>query len=100
MRVRIPVSVSYDADVDRVKELLMEIAVRQPNISEKDAPRVRFRRLGDSGLEFELLFWIPEPELRGRIIDAALTEIVNRFRAEGIEIPYPQRDVHVIERTG
>ena len=95
MRVRIKVSVSYDADVDLVREILTELAGAEPNAREQPEPRVRFRHFGDSGLEFELLIWIADPELRGSTIDTLNTAVLKRFRAEGIEIPYPKRDVYL-----
>jgi len=95
MRVAIPVGVGYDSDIDVVRKVLMEVTVGQPNLRTDLGPRVRFRRLGDSALEFELLIWVHDPSLRGRVVDAALTEIVRRFREEGIDIPFPQRTLHM-----
>jgi MscS family membrane protein len=51
--------------------------------------------LADSALEFELLGWVDEPVLRGRVLDSLYEEVYNRFRTEGIQIPFPQRDVHL-----
>jgi len=94
-RVRVPVSVAYGSDVDRVREILMEVAHSHDAIDNNPEPRVRFRSFGESGLDVELLGWIHEPVLRGRVIDALITEIYKRFGAEGIEIPYPKRDVYL-----
>ena len=94
-RVRVPVSVAYGSDVDRVRAILMEVAHAHDSIDDHPEPRVRFRSFGDSGLNVELLGWIHEPVLRGRVIDALVTEIYKRFGAEGIEIPYPKRDVYL-----
>ena len=58
-------------------------------------PRVRFRSFGDSALDFELLGWIEEPVLRGRVLHALNREVYRRFNEEGVEIPFPQRDVHL-----
>ncbi|MEE9562669.1 MAG: mechanosensitive ion channel family protein [Thermoanaerobaculia bacterium] len=94
-RIRIKVGVAYGSDVDRVRQVLMEIAEGNPSIDHEPEPRVRFRRFGESGLDFELLGWIHEPVLRGRVLDALNTEVYKRFRVEGIEIPYPKRDVYL-----
>jgi small-conductance mechanosensitive channel len=94
-RVRIKVGVAYGTDVDRVKEILLEIGTNHPWTSNDPEPRVRFRQFGESSLDFELLCWIDEPVLRGRVIDALLTEIYKRLNSEGIEIPYPKRDVYI-----
>ncbi|MGB5162068.1 MAG: mechanosensitive ion channel family protein [Thermoanaerobaculia bacterium] len=94
-RVRVPVSVAYGSDIDRVREILMEVADANGSIDAHPEPRVRFRSFGESGLDVELLGWIHEPVLRGRVIDALITEIYKRFGTESIEIPYPKRDVYL-----
>ncbi len=94
-RIRIDVGVAYGSDIDRVKEVLIEIAASHSEVSPDPEPRVRFRALGDSALNLQLLCWIDEPVLRGRAIDGLLTDVYKRFAEEGIEIPFPQRDVHL-----
>jgi MscS family membrane protein len=94
-RVRIKVGVAYGTDVDRLKEVLMEIGTAHPWTVNDPKPRVRFRTFGDSSLDFELLCWIEEPVLRGRVIDALNTEVYKALAREGIEIPYPKRDVYI-----
>jgi small-conductance mechanosensitive channel len=94
-RIRVKVGVAYGSDVDRVRQVLMEIAEGNPSIDGEPEPRVRFRRFGESGLDFELMGWIHEPVLRGRVLDALNTEVYKRFAAEGIEIPFPKRDVYL-----
>ena len=94
-RVRVPVTVAYGSDVDRVREILMEVAHSHDAIDDYPEPRVRFRSFGESGLDVELLGWIHEPVLRGRVIDALITEIYKRFGTESIEIPYPKRDIYL-----
>lgn len=56
---------------------------------------MRFREMGESGLIFQVLAWIDEPALRGRAVDALNTAIYNGLRDAGIEIPFPQRVVHL-----
>jgi MscS family membrane protein len=99
-RVRIKVGVAYGSDVDHLKKILQEIAERHPETCKDPAPRVRFRSFGDFSLDFELLCWITEPEQRGRVVDALNTEIYKRLAKEGIEIPYPKRDVYIKEMPG
>jgi small-conductance mechanosensitive channel len=94
-RVRIKVGVAYGSDVDQVRTVLLEAAESIEYCVGEPEPRVRFRAFGDSSLDFELLVWILRPELRGRCKDALLTEIYKRFQGAAIEIPFPQRDVHV-----
>ena len=73
----------------------MEIAGRHDEICDDPEPRVRFRAFGNSGLDFELLVWIDEPVLRGRLSDALNCEVYKEFGVRGIEIPFPKHDVHV-----
>jgi small-conductance mechanosensitive channel len=94
-RIRVKVGVAYGSDVDRVRQVLMEIAEGNPSIDDEPEPRVRFRQFGESGLDFELMGWIHEPVLRGRVLDALNTEVYKRFAVEGIEIPFPKRDVYL-----
>ena len=94
-RIRVQVGVAYGTDIDRVEELLMAIAVSHSEILEDPEPRVRFRTFGDSGLDIELLGWIREPVLRGRLRHLLCKEIYKCFTEEGIEIPYPKRDVYL-----
>ena len=97
-RVRVKVSVAYGSDIDQVRELLMDVAAREPMVCAEPAPRVRFRTFGASGLDFELMGWIEEPVLRGRAIDALNSAVYKRFNADGVEIPYEKLDVYVKER--
>lgn len=94
-RIRVPVGVAYGSDVDQVCSVLEEIAINHPEIVKNPAPRVRMRALGDSSLDFELLAWIDHPELRGRVRHELLKNIYNGFNQKGIEIPFPQTDLHI-----
>ena len=96
-RIRIKVACAYGSDIDQVKEVLLEVAVRHDAVCSDPEPRVRFRAFGASGLELELLGWIEEPVLRGRITDALNTAVYRRFNEEKIEIPYMKQDVYVKE---
>ena len=84
-----------DKDIDRVREVLLEVSDTVDMTLDQPTPRVRFRSFGTSALDFELLAWIREPELRGRTLDALHREVYKRFAAEGIEIAFPQQDLHV-----
>ncbi len=94
-RVRIKVGVAYGSDVDQVCAVLQGIAESHPEVEREPEPRVRFRAFGDSGLDFELLVWIREPVLRGKVLHALNIDVYKRFAEEGIEIPYPKRDVYL-----
>ena len=94
-RVRINISVSYDSDIDQVRNLLYDIAINSEYACSDPLPRVRFREFGDSGLNFQLLFWVEKPEMRGRCIDEVSSVIHKEFNNQNIEIPYPQRTIHM-----
>ena len=94
-RIQIKVSCAYGSDIDHVRRLLMNAAEEEPGVCESPEPRVRFRSFGDSGLAFALLCWVELPAMRGEIEDNLNCEIYKRFAQEGIEIPYPKRDVYV-----
>jgi small-conductance mechanosensitive channel len=94
-RIRIKLGVAYGSDIDKVQSLLLDVAESQPDVCQTPSPRVRFRAFGDSSLDHELLCWVEQPVLRGRVSHALNTEIYRRFLKEGIEIPFPQRDIHI-----
>jgi len=99
-RIRIKVGVAYGSDIDLVRETLMEIAGLHEEICNDPEPRVRFRTFGNSGLDFELLVWIDEPVLRGRLSDALNCEVYKEFGKRGIEIPFPKHDVYIRQMPG
>ena len=94
-RIRVQVGVAYGSDIDAVRALLMKIANESNEICQDPAPRVRFRNFGDSSLDLELLCWVEQPVLRGKVLDAMYCEVYKRFNAGGIEFPYPKRDVYI-----
>lgn len=96
-RVSVDVGVSYSSDVDKVEKVLMEIAADEELVCKNPEPKVRFRLFGDSALSFSLLCWVAEPELRGKTLDKLNRAVYKRFEKEKIEIPFPQRDVHMVK---
>jgi MscS family membrane protein len=94
-RIRIKVGVAYGSDLKTVEQVLLRVAEENGTVLPDPAPRIRFRNFGDSSLEFELLCWIEQPALRGRTIHELNWSIKEEFQKQGIEIPFPQRDVHM-----
>ncbi len=94
-RIRVPVGVAYGSDAEKVVRIMEEIANENGTVLDNPAPRVRMRGFGESSLDFELLGWIATPEQRGLVVHELLMEIDRRFRAENVEIPFPQRDLHI-----
>jgi len=94
-RVEIRVGVAYGSDVDRVKEVLLGAAKEVEFASREPEPRIRFAEMGDSALIFRVLCWVEEPVMRGQCIDALNTRVYKRLADAGLEIPFPQRVVHL-----
>lgn len=94
-RVNISIGVAYGSDVDKVRMILYSIAEKNVNVCDDPEPKVRFRAFGDSSLDFQLLCWIEKPASRGQVIDELNTAIYKTFNKQKVEIPFPQRDVHL-----
>ena len=94
-RIRIGVGVAYGSDLDHVIDTLQKVAEENANILSNPEPRVRFRLFGDSSLNFELLGWIADPANGGRVRHELNCAVYRAFNEEGIQIPFPQRDLHV-----
>ena len=102
VRVTIPVGVGYQSDPDQVQALLLQIMKENREVLETPAPEVIFESLGDSSLDFRLRFWAavsPERDHYGLKSDLYFA-ILKSFRRQGIEIPYPHRDVHLRSTDG
>ena len=94
-RIRITVDVAYGTDVEKAKDIMLQIALSEEMVCNDPEPRARFREFGESGLKLQLLGWIERPELRGLVIDKLSTTIYKSFNEGNIEIPFPQRTVHI-----
>jgi len=95
MRLRLKIGVAYGTDVDLVRSILMDIAQNEPLVCRNPEPRVRFRIFGASSLDFELLCWINDPELRGRTMDSLNYAVYKKFAEDKIEIPYAKQDLYI-----
>lgn len=98
-RLRIPVGVAYSSDPAIVETVLVEAGREHPNTLAVPAPQVLFKEFGDSSLNFELLVWIAEPAKHVRIKSDLYFAIERSLREHNIEIPFPQRDLHVRSGT-
>ncbi len=94
-RIRIGVGVAYGSDLDHVIDTLQKVAEENVDILSNPEPRVRFRLFGDSSLNFELLGWIADPANGGRVRHELNCAVYRAFNEQGIQIPFPQRDLHV-----
>jgi small-conductance mechanosensitive channel len=101
IRIELPVGVSYNADPQKVQEILLAIAEKEPLVEKRHKPEVRFKEYADSSLNFELLIWINVRKTPRRKVRSALYfEIFEAFKKAGVEIPFPQRDIHIRSRIG
>jgi potassium efflux system protein len=95
MRLIIPVGVAYGSDVETVMRVLMAVATENAAVLKDPQPMVLFLNFGDSSLDFQLRVWITDFGDRRIVQSALIREIDRRFRIEKIEIPFPQRDLHL-----
>jgi small-conductance mechanosensitive channel len=99
-RIEISVGVAYGTDPDRVLEILSQIAEGEERVLSEPRPYGLFRGFGSSSLEFEVRAWTDQFDDFLVIKSALCGRLVTAFRAEGIEIPFPQRDLHVRSVVG
>jgi MscS family membrane protein len=97
-RIEMDVGVAYDTDLDRATAVLADILAGSERILDEPAPEVNVRALGDSAVMLQVLAWIDRPRRKRAVRDRVYREALRRFAAEGIEIPFPRRDVHVFGR--
>jgi len=96
VRFNFPVGVSYREDPEVVRKLLLEVAASHPGVLKDLKPDVLFQEFGDSSLNFILRVWTREYTNRPGVLRSELNYAISRkFREHGIEIPYPQRDIHI-----
>lgn len=96
VQMRLPVGVAYGSDTEKVRRVLLEVAAANPHVLKEPAPAVYFDSFGDSSLNFELGVWTREMTFKPRRFRSDLNFAIDAaFRANGIEIPFPQRDLHV-----
>jgi len=95
-RVEVPIGVSYGSDLDRVHEIILEAAKAHPRCLEDPQPICYLREFGDSSVNFLLHFWVGDVTL-GRYAPQSevMFDIWHKFKENRIEIPFPQRDIHI-----
>jgi len=94
-RLTVDVGVSYNSDVDLVLKALREVAEESPRALKYPEPDVLFRNFGDSSWNMQLRVWIADPKEYYTIKSDINIAISRKFREYSIEIPFPQRDLHV-----
>jgi small-conductance mechanosensitive channel len=97
IRIKIPVGISYDSDPRQAMQILVDAAMAQERVLENPEPVARLVEFADSCVKLELRVWIRDPE-QGviNVQSDMLLKIWDEFKAKGIKIPYPQRDLHIV----
>ena len=96
VRFRIPVGVAYGSDIPKVREALLAAGRENPNTLKEPAPSVFLEKFGDNSIDFQLVVWSSEMSARPSRYRSDLNfAIEQKFREAGIEIAFPQRDLHI-----
>ena len=96
VRLRIPIGIAYHSDPRLAIKLCVDAAEMVPRVQLKPEPRCLLTSFGDNALTLELRFWINDPANgRGSVISDILLNIWDRFQEHGIDVPFPQRDLHL-----
>jgi small-conductance mechanosensitive channel len=96
-RVQLPIQVSYDSDLEVVMKLMYDIAQDHPRVLLEPAPVVHLKSFGESGIDLMLTVWIPDPEEGSAALQSEINlKIWQTFKANNISIPYPQREVRIL----
>ena len=97
VRIALPIQVGYATDLEQAMAILVAAARLQPRVMDDPAPGAFVEAFADSGINLQLGFWIRDPTEGTLGIRSEINlEIWRRFRAEGIEIPFPQREVRIL----
>jgi small-conductance mechanosensitive channel len=96
VRLKIPVGVGYGSDLEKARELMMAAAAETPRVLKDPAPTCFLVGFGDSSVNLEARVWINDPQNGlASVKNSILWGVWHRFRDHGIELPFPQRDVHL-----
>ncbi|MDH5327123.1 MAG: mechanosensitive ion channel [Gammaproteobacteria bacterium] len=101
-RIRVPIGVAYGTDTEKVQKILLEIAQAHPSVAvgqNVSDPKVLFLGFGESSLDFELRCFIFNIDERTNVVSDINFAIDKAFRENSIEIPFPQRDIHIVKDT-
>jgi small-conductance mechanosensitive channel len=100
VRLHVPIGVSYGSDPDLVTSALLEVAAGIEGVLKDPPPSVRFLAFADSSLNFELLVWTDQPARHFWLHSHINYAIAAAFKRKGIEVPFPQRDLHIKSAEG
>ena len=95
LRLVVPVGVAYGSDTEQARKLLVKVAKEHPAVMAEPEPKAHFLGFGESSLQLELWAFLPDFESFIRARNELHTAVAKTFREAGIEIAFPQRDIHV-----
>ena len=97
IRVRIPIGIAYDADVDQAKEIINRVSLELDWVMKDPPPKIVVKSFGESAVDLEARIWISQPRKRMDTISFVTDRVKTAFQNEGIEIPFPKRDIYIKE---
>lgn len=100
IRLRIPISIAYDANADAAKAIIREVASQIEGVIDDPEPRVIIRRFGESSIDLQLRVWISNARQRRAISDEITERVKREFDLAGVEIPYAKRDLYIHTMPG
>jgi len=96
VRIRMALGVAYGTDTGKLRQLMLEVAKEHPSVLAEPSPELFFSGFGDSSLNFELAVWTAQMSSKPRRFRSELYyAIEKKLRENGVEIPFPQRDLHL-----
>lgn len=95
IRVRVNIGIAYEADIQKAKAVIIDVARRMDWAADTPAPKVVVRNFGDSSVDLQLRVWIKEARRRMDTISFVIDQVKEAFDQAGIEIPYPKRDIQI-----
>jgi small-conductance mechanosensitive channel len=98
VRMNLAVQISYASSLEQAMMIMKRVALSHPRVLQQPVPEVFLKEFGDNGLLLDLVVWISDPEQGQLNLRSALNlDIWREFQAAGIEIPYPRRDIRVVD---
>jgi len=99
IRVRINIGIAYDADLPKAKEVILQVAQATEWVADDPPPKVVVRNFGESSVDLQLRVWIHDARRRMDTISDITDRVKEAFDANGIEIPYPKRDIYITNKS-
>jgi small-conductance mechanosensitive channel len=100
IRVRVPIGIAYDADVNKAKEIIKNVSLELDWVIKEPPPKVVVKSFGASAVNLEARVWISNPRKRIDTISHITDRVKEDFQKQGIEIPFPKRDIYIKSDTG